>query len=484
MKEESLSRTKVYEQLESSLCETERNNSDLSRKHELDKKRMQSMGENIDYLERKCEELSTTLDSIRDSNKKNYNGKINQSGYFNFGSSDSSEDDSGLGYGFRRRSQSLQDLRDYTPSPDDLDSNHSHSNSPDLKTSEAEFVGTLEARVEELIGAKKKEVEKISQLENQVRILIQENSNLQQKLIQVTTEKNEQIEDLRIQVLDNTTVLSHRTPTRVNTHSILPTPIMSPERNDECPAFAGFMSGPDNYLSSPFSGNPTGFRNNAKPMCKRCSTEINILNLVNSIEIENEDYSSLEFEMARAEEAQALNSSFHRRPNGNNFDDLVEPSVFHNFRYRKAMTLDAEEDPCLVKDFGPEVFMKSCDDVDGTSRNRKLKLPAKLFTDDKFDQPESLHPTEETNGEQMVLDETSSVEPIASVKKRSKFWWFGYCVLLVLGIMEIAWNILSFTIFLIIGAIFPKRSHSASVAASRSPRPPMLPFRPNCRKVN
>jgi len=41
MKEESASRAKIYEQLESSICELERTNSQLSRKHEVDKKRIQ-----------------------------------------------------------------------------------------------------------------------------------------------------------------------------------------------------------------------------------------------------------------------------------------------------------------------------------------------------------------------------------------------------------------------------------------------------------
>ena len=69
------------------------------------------MGENIDYLERKCEELSGTLDTFRDANKKQYNNGKLHGDYFGFtGSSDSSEDDNN-GYGYRRRSQSLHDLR-------------------------------------------------------------------------------------------------------------------------------------------------------------------------------------------------------------------------------------------------------------------------------------------------------------------------------------------------------------------------------------
>lgn len=65
-------------------------------------------------------------------------------------------------------------FRDFTPSPyDEFDSHHSHSNSPDLKTSENEFIQTLEGRIEELITAKKKESDKITQLQEQLRILIQ-----------------------------------------------------------------------------------------------------------------------------------------------------------------------------------------------------------------------------------------------------------------------------------------------------------------------
>jgi hypothetical protein len=63
--------------------------------------------------------------------------------------------------------------RDFTSSPED-DLYSTHSNSPDdLKSSENEFIQTLEARVEELVGAKKKETDKIQQLETQLRILIQ-----------------------------------------------------------------------------------------------------------------------------------------------------------------------------------------------------------------------------------------------------------------------------------------------------------------------
>jgi len=72
------------------------------------------MCENIDYLERKCEELSGTLDTIRDANKKRYHhGKLSQGNeYFSFtGSSDSSEEEVIYGGGYRKRAQSLQDLR-------------------------------------------------------------------------------------------------------------------------------------------------------------------------------------------------------------------------------------------------------------------------------------------------------------------------------------------------------------------------------------
>lgn len=72
------------------------------------------MCENIDYLERKCEELSGTLDTLRDANKKRFNhGKYNNGiEYLSFnGSSDSSEEEIIYNNGFRKRAQSLQDLR-------------------------------------------------------------------------------------------------------------------------------------------------------------------------------------------------------------------------------------------------------------------------------------------------------------------------------------------------------------------------------------
>ena len=47
MKEETVSRSKFYEQLESTIFELERTNNQLSRKHQVDKKRIQSLCENI-----------------------------------------------------------------------------------------------------------------------------------------------------------------------------------------------------------------------------------------------------------------------------------------------------------------------------------------------------------------------------------------------------------------------------------------------------
>jgi len=61
--------------------------------------------------------------------------------------------------------------REFSSSPDDLDSNESPS--PDLKTSEAEFIESLETRVFELVAAKKKESETIQRLETQLRLLTQ-----------------------------------------------------------------------------------------------------------------------------------------------------------------------------------------------------------------------------------------------------------------------------------------------------------------------
>ncbi len=72
------------------------------------------MSENIEFLERKCEELSGTLESIRDVSKKQYmNGKFPGT-YFGFGGSSESSEDDGQSYTHYppiRRSQSLHDLR-------------------------------------------------------------------------------------------------------------------------------------------------------------------------------------------------------------------------------------------------------------------------------------------------------------------------------------------------------------------------------------
>lgn len=64
--------------------------------------------------------------------------------------------------------------RDYTPSPDEFDSGN--SNSPDLKTSESEYVESLETRIEELQAAKKEGTDKVLELESQIRLLIQVSS--------------------------------------------------------------------------------------------------------------------------------------------------------------------------------------------------------------------------------------------------------------------------------------------------------------------
>lgn len=61
--------------------------------------------------------------------------------------------------------------RDYTPSPDEFDSGN--SNSPDLKTSESEFIDSLENRIEELTNSRNKENDKVRQLEGQVKLLVQ-----------------------------------------------------------------------------------------------------------------------------------------------------------------------------------------------------------------------------------------------------------------------------------------------------------------------
>ena len=56
--------------------------------------------------------MTSTLETIRDENKKHYGGgagKMSRNGYWSSNGSDSSEDDSYMFY--KRRSHSLQDLR-------------------------------------------------------------------------------------------------------------------------------------------------------------------------------------------------------------------------------------------------------------------------------------------------------------------------------------------------------------------------------------
>lgn len=69
--------------------------------------------------------------------------------------------------------------RDYTPSPDEFDSGN--STSPDLKTSESEYVESLENRVEELTTARKSENDKVRELESQMRIIIQVSTKANRK---------------------------------------------------------------------------------------------------------------------------------------------------------------------------------------------------------------------------------------------------------------------------------------------------------------
>ncbi|ODM99996.1 Cerebellar degeneration-related protein 2 [Orchesella cincta] len=341
MKEQSEHRGKFYEQLEQTIIELERTNDHLSREHEVDKKRIQSLCENIEYLERKCEEMSRALETIRDEQTKRgfhgSRGKMNRGSYFNFGSDSSEEDNmnSGFGYGFgygcRRRSHSLQDLRDYTPSPDEFDSGN--SNSPDLKTSESEYVESLESRIEELLVAKKNEADKVNKLESQIRLLIQENANLQNQLVQMSNEKDEQIADLRRQLLDSdpsVAIISPASPScsSSSTSSHSPRPSSSAnlgdvEASSSSSSSTSSSSRGKTHLNHHGALDLLNINSNTMLMCKRCTAEVSILSLVNSIEVENDgevngcyadfpygvtalaedhdmEFSSLEHELARA----------------------------------------------------------------------------------------------------------------------------------------------------------------------------------------
>ncbi|XP_021965370.1 uncharacterized protein DDB_G0283357 isoform X2 [Folsomia candida] len=329
MKEESANRSKIYENLESSICELEKTNSQLSRKHEVDKKRIQSLGENIEYLERKCDELNVTLQSLKnDQGKKSGGsagggggGKLNRNSYFSFGS-DSSEEEMSSGFGlFRKRSHSLQDLRDYTPSPDEFDSGN--SNSPDLKTSESEFIDSLENRIEELIASRNKENEKVRQLEAQIHILVQENEHLQQQIVQISNEKDEEVTELR-KILRDSSIYGSQS----NLNSAFSTPLTSTRRNSETNSTpgrgdhinpSGDLPANNNVTNSTGIGstvlssfNRTSSSNSS--ICKRCAAEIQVLSLVNSIENDGNllydwdfanpdddmEFSSLEHELAKA----------------------------------------------------------------------------------------------------------------------------------------------------------------------------------------
>jgi len=81
-----------------------------------------SLCENIEYLERKCEELNVTLQSMKSEHGKNASGhgKVNRNNAYSSGfGSDSSEEEMSSNFGvsvgaiggYRRRSHSLQDLR-------------------------------------------------------------------------------------------------------------------------------------------------------------------------------------------------------------------------------------------------------------------------------------------------------------------------------------------------------------------------------------
>ena len=176
-------------------------------------------------------------------------------------------------------------------------------------------------------------------------------------------------------------------------------------------------------------------------VCKRCSAEINLLNLVNSIESENDpeemdvgEFSSLEHELARATGRDRLdgyhNGNGNRRKLGStgssspdrndawNYWGMRRPSLLDYFlfggrdeevgeeacetqvdyqktqtnsssaaaarRLSRRETAEDDEDPCLRKDRQSE---KEKDGCDATRMNqlpvKKLKLPVKIPYEDE-----------------------------------------------------------------------------------------------------
>jgi len=518
MKEETLSRNKIYEQLEGNLYELERTNVDLGKKRELDKKRIQSMCENIDYLEKKCEELNCTLETLRDTNKKRRN--LNSDYYYSYsGSSESSEDDNSIL--FKRRSQSLQDLRDYMPpSPEDYnynDSSRSHSNSPDIKAAldENDFISTLEARIEELIRSRKLETEKLNQLEAQLRVLAEENAQLQKQLSQLQTEKNEEIFELKQK-------LSNQFSKKFKKLSIIPK-----------------KSTADNHSNNP-------------EICKRCSTEINILSLVNSIEFENDDYHSLECELARANEESSsspnsietsmppaaktpaavaqpsttttvaakpsadqpyiskelergfldyffgtnsiLRKIHKRRSEMSLVEDIGSAPItfgtgvggmFDEIEQLQDQSMLVEEDSCVLKDIGQENLHKndnqfqsldfqSLDYNSVNNRGRGL-----IF---QLDSHRKLAPVEKkvieqgdyinrvpvrNNFDERCVEDTGTIKSI-DVKNRSKLWWIVWIVLMILGTIKLTWQVTRLIVGFFFSLILPRRSPPTTMIKSSS----------------
>lgn len=193
-------------------------------------------------------------------------------------------------------------------------------------------------------------------------------------------------------------------------------------------------------------------------ICKRCSMEINVLNLVNSIEYENDDYSSLEFELARASESLSGESSClssmdnpNLSPNHHKNDPRLqngdggpfEPgfldyffgtnSILKKIHLKRSQDnllkvggmipeeCGDEEDSTLLKDAGVEKYDKIFGDlhscpIDSTSgavsplsSRRKLKLPERI--------PDDLSIPKNNFDENRLCD---SAEVTVEVKRRSK----------------------------------------------------------------
>lgn len=270
----------------------------------------------------------------------------------------------------------------------------------------------------------------------------QENANLQQQIVQITSEREEEVLELRKYLHDSSNYGSHP-----NLNSSFIGPYSSTRRNSETncipdgdpEALANTDTGTNPIVPS---ANTTGTglsssiafssfnRSAASSICKRCSEEIQLLNLVNSIEPDenmydwefgspdddNMEYSSLEHELAKAtgtpyRRDNRFSEEFHHSmrtvPNSGAFSysnrrNSMDNCHFLNNSPKKGTPPQGntemnqmetssddigssdermDEDPCLIKDRKPE-FAKNKNKVKSKKMPQR-KLSSSSSSEDK-----------------------------------------------------------------------------------------------------